>query len=163
MAFQYASQVQLEAARETMTKYLYAIEQFTQGSQRNTRVSAAKLAEMDAFNTAVNVAIDAITAAVVDSTPSAFAFVDVTGAVVSTVYCSNQITLAGLTDNVAVAITVTGGLYSVNNGPFVSAAGTVVLGDKIRVKVTSSGSAATAVNGVLTVGGVSDTYTVTTA
>jgi hypothetical protein len=56
-----------------------------------------------------------------------------------------------------------GGTYKKNAGSYVSTPGTVVNGDTITVRVTSSASASTAVSAVLTIGGVSDTYTVTTA
>ena len=163
MSIQYATQVQIEALRETAEKMVIAVQQLTQGSQRASRVSAARVTELDGFVTALNVAVDAVIAAVVDNTPSAFTFTDITGAVTSTVYISNTITTAGYSDNVPVAISVTGGLYSVNGGPFTATAGTVVLGDKVRARAVSSASAATAVNVAVTIGGVSDTYTVTTA
>lgn len=163
MSIQYATKVQLEALREAAYSLETELRYFTQGSLRSSRVSAAKVTAMDALCTTLNAAVDAVIAAAVDNTPSAFTFTDITGAVTSTVYVSNEITLAGLSDNVAVAISITGGLYSVNSGPFTASAGTVVLGDKVRARAVSSGSGATAVNVAVTIGGVSDTYTVTTA
>lgn len=103
----------------------------------------------------------AVPAAVPDTTPDAFAFTDVTGATVSTVYTSNTITVSGI--NASTAITITGGTYSINGAAYTSSAGNVVLGDTVSVRATSSGSNSTAVNVALTIGGVSDTYTVTTA
>lgn len=98
-----------------------------------------------------------------DPNPTAFSFTDVTGATLSTQYTSNTITLAGM-DSTS-PITVTGGTYSINGGAYTSADGTVVNGDQITVRVTSSGSFSTAVNVVLSIGStpVTDTYTVTTA
>lgn len=95
-----------------------------------------------------------------DTTPTAFTFTDVTGATLSTVYTSNTITVAGI--NTASPISITGGTYSKNGGSYTSSSGTVVNGDTVAVRVTSSASGSTAVNAVLTIGGVSDTYTVTT-
>ena len=95
-----------------------------------------------------------------DNTPAAFSFTDVTGATISTLYESNTITVSGMT--AAAVISVTGGEYSINGGTYTSAAGTVSNGDTVKVRTTSSGSNLTAVNVVLTIGGVSDTYTVTT-
>jgi hypothetical protein len=86
----------------------------------------------------------------------------VTDAALSTVYTSNAITVAGIEDGAAPAITITGGTYSINGGAYTSDAGTVGLGDSVTVRCTSSGSNSTAVNVALTIGGVSDTYTVTT-
>lgn len=95
-----------------------------------------------------------------DTTPNAFSFTDVTGAAVSTVYTSNAITVAGI--NAASAISVTGGEYRVNGGTWVTSSGTVNAGDSIQVRRTSSGSLSTTVSVVLTIGGVSDTFSITT-
>jgi hypothetical protein len=96
-----------------------------------------------------------------DSTPVAFTFVDQTGVVAATVITSAPITVSGV--DTPAAISVTGGTYNKNGGAYTSVAGTVVNGDVIRVRHTSSASPATAVNTVLTIGGVSDTFTSTTA
>lgn len=96
-----------------------------------------------------------------DSIPSAFSFTDVTGATVSTDYTSAVVSLAGFT--APAAISITGGTYSINGGAFTASAGFAVPYDSVRAKLTSSGSASTAANAVVTIGGVSDTYTVTTA
>jgi hypothetical protein len=96
-----------------------------------------------------------------DVTPNAFTFTDVSSATPSTQYTSNTITVAGIT-GVAV-VSITGGTYSKNGGGYTSAAGTAVNGDTFAVRHTSSASASTATNTVLTIGGVSDTYTTTTA
>lgn len=96
-------------------------------------------------------------------TPDAFTFTDVTGATVSTNYTSNTITVAGLGAGVSVAVTVVGGLgYSKNGGAFTAAAGTAANGDTFAVSQTSSASTVTATDVTLTIGGVSDTYTVAT-
>lgn len=95
-----------------------------------------------------------------DTTPNAFTFIDITGAELSTVYTSNTITVSGI--NAATAISVSGLTYSKNGATYTGSAGTVVNGDTVAVRVTSSGSNNTGVSGTLTIGGVSDTYTVTT-
>jgi len=100
------------------------------------------------------------TAAASDTTPDAFTFTDQTGVAVSTAIESNTITVAGI--NAATAISISGGTYSKNGGAYTSASGTVVNGDTVKVKVTSSASNSTAVNTTLTIGGISDTFTVTT-
>jgi hypothetical protein len=96
-----------------------------------------------------------------DGTPNPFTFIDVTGATLSTAYESNTITVSGI--DTSVAVTVTGGQYSKNGGAYTSAAGTAVAGDTFKVKVTSSASNGTLVDCELTIGGVSDTYSVLTA
>lgn len=112
--------------------------------------------------TRITTQINLITGVLADTTPDAFTFTDVTGAVISAVYTSNPITISGVTAATNVAITITGGTYSINGGAYTSSAGNVVLGDVVRARITSSGSLSTAVNAVVTIGGVSDTYTVTT-
>lgn len=102
-----------------------------------------------------------VTNVVEDTTPTAFSFTDVTDAATSTVYESNTITVAGM-DGPA-DVTITGGEYSKNGGAWASSATTAVVGDTFKVRGTSSSSASTAVNVALTIGGVSDTYTITTA
>jgi hypothetical protein len=100
-------------------------------------------------------------APVPDTTPDAFTFTDQTDAAVSTVYTSNSITVAGI--NAPATVTITGGEYSKNGGAWTSAAGSANLGDQFRVRHTSSAAFSTATNTALTIGGVSDTFTTTTA
>ncbi len=96
-----------------------------------------------------------------DTVPDAFSFTDLTGAALSTLFTSNPVTITGI--DAPAPISVTGGQYSVNVGPFTSAGGLVNNLDTVRVQQTSSATPLTATNAILTVGGVSDTFTVTTA
>ncbi len=95
-----------------------------------------------------------------DTTPDPFSFIDVTNAAVSTVFTSNAVAIVGI--NTATPISVIGGTYSINGGVFTAAAGTVTSGQTVAVRQTSSAAFETATTTVLQVGGVSDTYTVTT-
>lgn len=96
-----------------------------------------------------------------DTTPDAFSFTDQSGVALSSAITSAPITVAGI--DAAAAITVTGGTYDINgSGIFVSTEGTVSNGDTVRARGTSSGSYSTAVNVAVTIGGVSDTFTITT-
>lgn len=95
-----------------------------------------------------------------DTTPTAFSFVDQTDKALSTVYASANVTLAGL-DGWA-QISVSGGNYSINGAAWTSSAGNVTNGDQIQGQVLSSANANTAANCTVTVGGVADTFTVTT-
>ena len=101
------------------------------------------------------------TTAAKDTTPDAFTFTDQTNVALSAVVTSNEITVAGI--NAPTAISVTGGKYSLNGGAFISTAGTVKTGDKVKVQHTSSANYAAKVDTVLTIGGVSDTFSSTTA
>lgn len=96
-----------------------------------------------------------------DTTPDAFSFTDQTGVATSSTITSAAITVTGI--DAAAAITITGGTYDINSsGTFVSTEGTVNNGDTVRARHTSSASYLTAVNTVVTIGGVSDTFTSTT-
>jgi len=97
---------------------------------------------------------------VLDTTPAGFGFTDVTNQPRSTLTESAAITVSGI--NAPAPISVTGGEYQVNGGSWTSSSGTVTNGNTVKVRHTTSGSYATAVNTVLTIGGVSDTFTTTT-
>ena len=103
-----------------------------------------------------------VTNVIEDETPDAFTFIDVADALLSTIYESNTIVVAGMEVQASVAVTVTGGTYSKNGGAFTASAGTAAVGDTFKVRAISSGSPGGAVNVVLDIGGVTDTYTVTT-
>lgn len=96
-----------------------------------------------------------------DTTPDAFSFTDVANASLATAYTSNSVTISGI--NTATPISITGGQYDVNGSKsYTSSAGTVNSWDVISLQVTSDAAPGNSVDVVLTVGGVSDTYTVTT-
>lgn len=99
-------------------------------------------------------------AAAKDTKPDVFTFADQTGVALATVITSAPITVTGI--NAASAISVSGGKYSRNGGTFTTARGTVYNGDSIRVQHTSSASHNTTTHTVLTIGGVSDTFSSTT-
>jgi hypothetical protein len=106
---------------------------------------------------------DAITftvSAAADTTPDAFSFTDQTNVARATLTESNAITVAGI--DAAAAISVTGGEYQIDGGGWTSGAGTVNNGASVKVRHTSSASYSTATNTVLTIGGVSDTFSTTT-
>jgi hypothetical protein len=95
-----------------------------------------------------------------DMTPNQFTFTDQTGAALSTVITSNAITVTGITSTTPISIT--GGEYSINGGPYTSADGTVNPEDTVTVQQTSSGNYSTTTDATLTIGGISDTFSVTT-
>lgn len=97
-----------------------------------------------------------------DSTPTSFLFNDVTGVRKSSTQTSNVITVGGI--NVSVPISVTSGSYSIGcTSNFTEASGTINNGERVCVRHTSASTQTTATNTQLTVGGVSDTFTSTTA
>ena len=95
-----------------------------------------------------------------DTTPDPFTFNDRTGVARNTVITSNTITVTGL--NAATPISIVGGTYSINYGPYTSADGTASNGSTVTVQQTSSGNYSTTTDATLTIGGISDTFSVTT-
>ncbi|MBI5100223.1 MAG: VCBS repeat-containing protein [Nitrospirae bacterium] len=96
-----------------------------------------------------------------DTTPNTITFDPVTGAARSTPYTSNTVVISGI--NIPAEITITGGAYSVGcTATFISTESTVVNGDTVCVRQTSSGSYNTPTTATLTIGGVSADFDVTT-
>lgn len=95
-----------------------------------------------------------------DTTPNAFAFTAQTNAALNTEYTSNTIMVTGI--DAATPISIVGGTYSVNGGAFTAAAGTVSVNNTVAVKATSASDTEQTRNVVLTIGGVSATYAITT-
>ena len=95
-----------------------------------------------------------------DMTPDQFTFTDQTGVALNTVITSNIITVTGL--NAATPISIVGGTYAINGGPYTSASGTVSNGSTVTVQQTSSANYSTTTDATLTIGGISDTFSVTT-
>ncbi|MDT8426755.1 MAG: hypothetical protein RQ733_12380, partial [Methyloprofundus sp.] len=95
-----------------------------------------------------------------DTTPSQFSFIDQVDVALSTPVNANNLVITGI--NATTPISVSGGQYAVNGGSFTASPGTVNNNDAVQVRQTSSASYATASHATLTIGGVSDTFTVTT-
>ncbi len=104
----------------------------------------------------------------IDITPDAFTFIDQTGVELSTVIESNSIAVTGISNPVAISISGADGEYAVSTdngstwGGWTDADGTVANTSKVKVRVTSSVGYAATVNTALDIGGVSDTFSVTT-
>lgn len=94
------------------------------------------------------------------TTPNAFHFTDRTSVALSTLTESDAITVTGI--SAPSPVSVTGGEYSLNGAAFTAAAGQVINGQTIKVRHTSSASYSTATDTILSIGGVSDTFTTTT-
>lgn len=95
-----------------------------------------------------------------DVVPDAFAFTPQAGVARGSLRTSDAITVSGIDSGAA--ISVADGEYSVNEGAWTAAAGTVANGDDVRVRHTASAAYATAAGTVLTIGGVAATFTSTT-
>lgn len=97
-----------------------------------------------------------------DITPQPFTFADQVDVTTATVIVSAPVTISGI--NGASPVSVTGGEYSLGcGGVFTAVPGTVSPGQSVCVRHTSAVAPLTATDTVLTVGGVSDTFTSTTS
>lgn len=97
-----------------------------------------------------------------DATPDAFTFVDQTDVATSAPVTSSAVTVAGT--NVSSAISVSGGEYSIGcTQAFTSEPGTVNSQQQVCVRHTSAAAPETPTQTTLTIGGVSATFTSTTA
>jgi hypothetical protein len=105
-------------------------------------------------------ALDTTTTIIITGAPNRFTFTDEIGVALNTVLTSNEITVSGITS--AVPISITGGTYSINGGSYTNANGTVNNGDKVTVQQTSSESYSTKTDATLNIGGITDTFSVTT-
>ena len=95
-----------------------------------------------------------------DSIPEPFQVQDQFGVLLSTTVTSAPVTIQGLTTSAGIAVSGdSSSSYSVNGGAFTAAPGVIGNGNTVRVRHTSSAAPDTAVDTVLTIGGVSDTFT----
>lgn len=101
-----------------------------------------------------------VTTAALDTTPDAFTFTDVTGVAAGSLQTA-VMTVAGI--NAPATISITGGLYKIGSGSYTSTTGSVVNGDVVTVQLTASSTPSATQSATLSVGGVSDTFTATTA
>lgn len=96
-------------------------------------------------------------APVLDITPDPFSFLDKTNASLG-VAQQACVTISGLDNAVSVAVTASGGTCTVSGGAASTSCGNAANGSQVCALHTSSGTAQTAVDTVVTVGNVSDTF-----
>ncbi|MEP2651221.1 MAG: BspA family leucine-rich repeat surface protein, partial [Paraglaciecola sp.] len=97
---------------------------------------------------------------VADATPSIFEFIAQTGIEVSTLVTSNPLTIGGI--NTDASISITDGEYAINGGAYTANDGLVSEGDTVQVQLTSSDEVETLSRATLTIGGIRDSFEVTT-
>ncbi len=109
-----------------------------------------------------------VTTRMPDSTPDPFSFTDRTGVGLSTTVQSNIVQVSGITDQVSISI-AGAGTYRIcsdttcaSSPAFTAAPQTIANGAYVQLQATSSASYGTASSATLTVGTVSDTWSVTT-
>lgn len=95
-----------------------------------------------------------------DETPDQFSFTWRQDVALNVAIDSNSEILTGF--NVPASISITGGQYSVDNGPFTSQPGYASSGQAVRVRLMSASTTNTSTSATLTVGSVSATFAVTT-
>lgn len=96
-----------------------------------------------------------------DSTPDAFELGQVNSAALGVDYDSNTVLVTGA--SMPATVSIVGGEYALNGGPWTTTPGSANPGDAVQVRRTAAVTVATATEAVLTIGGVSDAFTVTTA
>ncbi len=97
---------------------------------------------------------------VADRTPDEFSLGYKADQEISTDISSDEVTITGIDDNTT--ISVKNGKYSIDGGAFVSTAGTINDGQKVKVQVTSSANFGEVEKAVLTIGNTEKTFAVIT-
>jgi hypothetical protein len=96
----------------------------------------------------------------IDGTPNPYSFTNTTDATASSTVTSNTLTLTGF--NVPILVSVENGLISVNGGTFTAADTELEPGQTLALRGTASASSLGVTSVVVTAGGVSRTWTITT-
>jgi len=89
-----------------------------------------------------------------------FSFVDQNDVALNTLITSNTVVITGLLNTASISIT--DGEYSIDAGAYTSTSGSINNGSNVTLRTTSSATELTAVNALLTIGDLNDTFTVTT-
>lgn len=100
---------------------------------------------------------------VTDTVPNVFSFTDVSAVATDTVVVSAPVTISGI--NAAASLTLSGAssrAWSKNGAAWNSSNGYVVNGDVVRLQLKSAVSANTGTSVSISIGGVADTWSVTT-
>ena len=100
-----------------------------------------------------------------DTIPNSFTLTDQTGVSLSTPTESNTITIGGINASTPIGISSCTSVlceYKINSGAYTSIVGNVVNGDTVTVRQTSSDTQMTTTDLILDIGGVTDTFSVTT-
>lgn len=142
----------------------------TSGTITNGQTLAVRLTSSSSMTTTMTATVNvggvtdvwSVATVAADTTPNAFTFTDVTGATQSTLVTSNPVTISGINTTTPVSVTGTGAQISINGGAW-GTSGNITNGQTLEVRLTSSASFNTAMTATVTVGGVNDTWSVTTA
>jgi Abnormal spindle-like microcephaly-assoc'd, ASPM-SPD-2-Hydin/OmpA-like transmembrane domain len=94
--------------------------------------------------------------------PQQAGFTPVTGSSIGVTQISNPITVTNITAAAPISVS-SGAQYSINGGPFTGAPGTVQPGDQVTVEINAPSSYSSTSTAVLTIGGSTSNFAVTTA
>lgn len=135
----------------------------TNGQSLEVRLTSANTsATANAATVTVGTVSDNWSVTTIDITPNAFSFTDVTGVNLNTLTTSNTITISGIDTATSVSVSGDGSpQVSINGGAWVTS-GTITSGQSLAVRLTSANAGTTARSATVTVGGVSDNWSVTT-
>lgn len=98
-----------------------------------------------------------------DLVPDAFTLIDQDGVDPGAALISAPVTITGISAPAPISVSgAPSAAYSLDGGAFTSAPATVADGASVRVRVTASSTPGAVTNATLAVGGVEDTFTVTT-
>ena len=136
---------------------------FTDTSVPNSRLKNGASTAVSV--TSISAYGDTMTAVIVqgmgDITPSPFGFAALANIALNSLQTSEYVTIYGI--DAAAPVSITGGEYEINgSGSWTSAAGTINLYDQVRVRQMSAPANRITTTAVLTIGGVSGTFSVTT-
>lgn len=98
----------------------------------------------------------------IDTTPDVFAFTAQTGVTRGAVITSNEITVNGINAATVVSISGADGTYSINGEAYSNETGFVNDGDTVSIRLTSSADYNKSVSSVLNIGGVTNSFNVST-
>ena len=95
------------------------------------------------------------------SDPSSFGFLNLTNVAQNTLLSSNAILVSAITE--PAVISISNGKYSIDGADYTNVAGTISNGQVVSIQQTSSALPSTTNDTVITVDGISDTFSVTTS
>jgi hypothetical protein len=139
--------------------------QVTSGDQvrlRHTSSSSASTSATTTISIGTVSASFVSTTGSVDTTPNAFQFVDVPNAKRNSRVTSAAVAIGGINAPVPIAVSGGGAQYSINGGAYTSAPGSVASGAAITLRITTPNVVGVTTDVVVTIGGTTDTWSVTT-
>ncbi len=132
------------------------------GTPTGTGASTVTYTATDSLGATATLSYTDTVSAPIDTSPDAFDITNVTNQSISTVITTGAITVSGITAATPVNASTTLGTIVKNNTDTGLTSTTVVLGDTVAVKLTTSATYGATQNGTVTIGGESDGFSVIT-